>query len=135
MKGWTVKLEGNSKLQLLDLQKAVGQYYELQSGFIKKLQTAIKKHALYSVHINLIDSTRGPNDEQLLTPFLILLMTKTKLTVAFLGELTENETGYIVGIWPPKFLPIIKADSQSILNLLYIITDQPKLIEKLDVYF
>lgn len=135
MTGWTVKLEGGSKLQLLDLQKAVGQYYELQSGFIQKLQKTIKKHAVYSVHLNLIDSTHGPKGEQLLAPFLLLIITKTKLTVTFLGELTDNETGYIVGIWPTKFLQILKADSQAVLNILYIITDQPKLVEKLDVYF
>ncbi|MFX1566440.1 MAG: hypothetical protein ACFFCH_10660 [Promethearchaeota archaeon] len=135
MASWKVKLEGGSELQLLDLQKATGQYYELQSGFIQQLQTAVKKHSTYSVHLNVIDSTLGPNSEQLLAPFLLVLITKTKLTMTFLGELTENETGYIIGIWPTKFLRIIKADSQAILNMLYIITNQPTLVERLDVYF
>ncbi|MFX1566722.1 MAG: hypothetical protein ACFFCH_12100 [Promethearchaeota archaeon] len=135
MASWKVKLEGGSELQLLDLQKATGQYYELQSGFIQQLQTTIKKHSTYSVHLNIIDSTLGPNSEQLLAPFLLVLLTKTKLTVTFLGELTENETGYIIGVWPTKFLRIIKADSQAILNMLYIITNQPTLVERLDLYF
>ncbi len=135
MASWKVKLEGGSELQLLDLQKATGQYYELQSGFIQQLQMTIKKHSTYSVHLNIIDSTLGPNSEQLLAPFLLVLLTKTKLTVTFLGELTENETGYIIGVWPTKFLRIIKADSQAILNMLYIITNQPTLVERLDLYF
>lgn len=135
MASWKVKLEGGSELQLLDLQKATGQYYELQSGFIQQLQMTIKKHSNYSVHLNIIDSTLGPNSEQLLAPFLLVLLTKTKLTVTFLGELAENETGYIIGVWPTKFLRIIKADSQAILNMLYIITNQPTLVERLDVYF
>ncbi|MFX1565462.1 MAG: hypothetical protein ACFFCH_05680 [Promethearchaeota archaeon] len=135
MTRWTVTLVDGSTLQLLDLQKTGYQYYELQAGFIQQLQTAIKRQPTYSVKLNLIDSTLGPNSEQLLAPFLLLLITTTKLTVTFLGELTENETGYIIGIWPPKFLRIIKSDSQAILNILYIITNQPTLVEKLDVYF
>lgn len=135
MSGWTIKLVNNSIHNFVDLQKTIGQYYELQSGWIHKLQACIKTEPAYSAHINLIDTITGPGTEKLLAPFLLLLITKTHLTVTFLGELTENETGYIVGVWPKKFLQILKTDNDAILNLLYIITDQPQLVDKIDVYF
>ncbi len=135
MTTWTIKLVNGSEYNFIDLHQALGQYYEFQSGWIKKLQSCIKEQSTYSVHINLLEITTGPKNEKLLAPFLLLLITNTKLTVAFLGELTENETGYIVGIWPDKFLQILKSDNDAILNILFIITDQPELVEKLDLYF
>ncbi|MFX1575744.1 MAG: hypothetical protein ACFFCF_01075 [Promethearchaeota archaeon] len=135
MSEWIIKLVNNSIHHFVDLQKAIGQYYELQSGWIHKLQACIETEPAYSAHINLIDTIAGPGNEKLLAPFLLLLITKTHLTVTFLGELTENETAYIVGVWPKKFLQILKTDKDAILNLLYIITDQPQLVDNIDVYF
>lgn len=135
MKVWTVKLTKGSKHTFVDLHAACGQYYALQSGWVHKLQSCIKEQSAYSVHLNLIQMTNGPHDERLQSPFLLLLITATKLTVTFLGELGENETGYIVGVWPEQFLQILKEDKDAIVNLLFIITEQPQLIESVDLYF
>jgi hypothetical protein len=135
MTEWTVKLKNESKHRFIDLQHACGQYYELQSGWIHRLQSCIKEQSAYSVHVNLIEQTKGPQGEQLQAPFLLLLITRTKLTVTFLGELAEDETGYILGVWPDQFLQILKEDKDAILNLLFIVTEQPQLVEKIDVYF
>jgi hypothetical protein len=135
MNTWIVKLTEGAKQRFIDLQAASGQYYELQSGWFHKLQSCIKEQSTYSVHLNLIKMTKGPKGEQLQAPFLLLLITATKLTVTFLGELGENETGYIVGVWPDQFLQILKEDEDAIINLLFIITEQPQLIETVDLYF
>jgi|GEM_PF-3224877 len=135
MKIWTIKLVNGSQHSFVDLHQAIGKYYEIKTGWIQKLQTCIKEQPTYFVHINLIDSIKGPEHEKLVAPFLLLLVTKTKLTITFLGELTEDETGIIVGVWPDKFLQILESDEDAILNLLFIITNQPELVEKIDVYF
>jgi hypothetical protein len=135
MTKWTIKLVNGSEFKFDDLQKVIGHYYALHTDWIHKLQSRIKEQPTYSVHVNLIDTIRGPKSETLLAPFLLLLITTTKLSVTFLGELTEDETGYIIGLWPTKFLHIIKSDKDAIHNLLYVITNQPELVEKVDVYF
>jgi hypothetical protein len=135
MNVWIVKLIKESTHRFIDLQAASGQYYELQSGWIHKLQSCIKEQSTYSVHLNLIEMTKGPKGEQLQAPFLLLLITTTKLTVTFLGELGENEIGYIIGVWPEQFLQILKEDEDAIVNLLFIITEQPQLMETVDLYF
>ncbi len=135
MRVWTVELTEGSKRTFVDLQTAFGQYYKLQSGWVHKLQSLIKEQSAYSVHLNLIKMTKGPQGERLQAPFLLLLITASRLTVAFLGELDENETGYIVGVWPEQFLQILKEDKDAIVNLLFILTEQPQLLETVDLYF
>jgi hypothetical protein len=132
---WTIKLVNGSEHQFVDLQQVVGQYYELQAGYIHQLQSNIRKASSYSVHTSLIETTKGPKKNSLKAPFLLLIITKTGLTVTFLGELTEDDAGYIVGVWPENFLSILKQDNDAILKLLFIITNQPALIKKLDLYF
>ena len=132
---WTVQLVNGSEHRFIDLQKAVGQYYKLHAGFIHQLQSRISKFSSYSVHTSLIETTKDPEKHSLKAPFLLLVITQTALTVTFLGELTEDDTGYIVGVWPTNFLAIIEKDKDAILKLLFIITNQPDLIEKLDLYF
>ncbi len=135
MTTWAVQLLNGSKHSFVDLQQTLGQYYQLQTGWLHKLQSCIKEQPTYSVHTNLIESTKGPANESLNAPFLILLITNTCLTVSFLGELTEEETGYIVGVWPDKFLQILRSDEDAVLNLLYIITDQPDLVSRIEIHF
>ncbi|MFX1318079.1 MAG: hypothetical protein ACFE9D_07800 [Promethearchaeota archaeon] len=132
---WTVELTEGSKHTFIDLQAAFGQYYEVQSGWLQKLQSRIKEQSTYSVHLNLIQLTKGPQGERLQAPFLLLLVTATKLTVTFLGELGGNETAYIVGVWPEQFLQVLKEDKDAIVKLLFIITEQPQLLETADLYF
>lgn len=135
MMSWIVHLRNGSKYEFVDLLQAKGQYYQLQTGWIRKLQKRIKEQSTYSVHTNLIASTKGPESESLQAPFLLVLVTKTTLTVSFLGELTDEETGYIVGIWPDTFLQVLKSDEEAILNLLYIITNQPELVDRIELHF
>ncbi|MFX1491143.1 MAG: hypothetical protein ACFFBU_02710 [Promethearchaeota archaeon] len=118
-----------------DLQKVLNQYYELKPEWIKKLQLQIREQPVYNVHLNLIKSVQGPQGQNLLAPFLLLLITKTQLTVTYLGELTEDDTGYLIGVWPKKFLKILKSDEKAILNLLYVIIEYPQLMEKIDLFF
>ena len=132
---WKVSLIEGPERVLYDIQQALGQYYELQSGWIQKLQSQIKNHQTYQVHLNLIKSVQGPQNATLFAPFLLMLVTKTQLTVTFLGELTENDTGVIIGIWPKKFQKILADDKQAILNLLYIIVEQPHLVQQVDLFF
>lgn len=135
MASWTVKLIKGEHYAFADLLQRIGQYYELQSAWVQKLQAHIKAEPKYEVHLNLIDSVQGPNGETLVAPFLLLLITKTKLTITLLGELTENDTGHVIGVWPEKFLKILETDEKAILNLLYIIVEQPSLIEKIELTF
>ena len=132
---WTIQLVNGSEYQFIDLQKVGGQYYELQAGFFHQLQSCINKSSSYSVHTNLIKTTKGPEKNTLKSPFLLLVITQTALTVTFLGELTEDDTGCIRGVWPENFLSILEKDNDAIVKLLFIITNQPELIEKLDLYF
>ena len=132
---WTIQLVNGLEHRFVDLKKATGQYYELHSGFIRQLQSSISQYPAYSVHTSLIETTKGPEENSLQAPFLLLVITQTALTVTFLGELTEDDTGYIVGVWPENFLSILEKDTDAILKLLFIITNQPELIERLDLYF
>jgi len=135
MTSWKVLLIEGPERVLYDIQHSLGQYYELQQGWIQKLQSRIKEHQAYQVHLNMIKSVQGSQNAKLLAPFLLLLVTKTQLTVTFLGELTENDTGFIIGVWPKKFQKILANDKQAILNLLYIIIDQPHLVQQVDLFF
>jgi hypothetical protein len=135
MASWKVSLIEGPERILHDIQHTIGQYYELQPGWIQKLQSQIKKRQTYQVHLNLIKSVQGPQNATLLAPFLLLLVTKTQLTVTFLGELTENGTGFIIGVWPKKFQKILADDQKAILNLFYIIVEQPHLVQQVDLFF
>ncbi|MFW9830938.1 MAG: hypothetical protein ACFFD8_04120 [Candidatus Thorarchaeota archaeon] len=132
---WTVKMVKGDQYSFTDLHQRIGQYFELQPEWIQKLKDRISERPEYQVYTKLIDSAHGPNGEQLLAPFLLLFITKSNLTVTFLGELKENEMGHVLGIWPEKFLTILKIDEQAILNLLYIIVEQPDLVEKIELTF
>ena len=132
---WAIQLVNGLEHRFVDLKKAIGQYYELHAGFIRQLQSCISQYPSYSVHTSLIETTKGPEGHSLQAPFLLLVITQTALTVTFLGELTEDDTGYIVGVWPEIFLSILEKDTDAILKLLFIITNQPELIERLDLYF
>ncbi len=132
---WVVNLIEGREQKFFDIQQLKGNYYEMQPEWIEKLQSLIKRHPDYKVHINLIESVSGPRREGLIAPFLLLLVTKTQLTVTFLGELTEDNTGVILGVWPKNFLKILDADDKAILNLLYVIIEQSELVAKLDLIF
>ncbi len=135
MSTWKVTLVEGPMRKFYDLQKVLNQYYELKPEWIKKLQLQIREQPVYNVHLNLIKSVQGPQGQNLLAPFLLLLITKTQLTVTYLGELTEDDTGYLIGVWPKKFLKILKSDEKAILNLLYVIIEYPQLMEKIDLFF
>lgn len=130
-----VSLIEGRKQRFFDIQQQKGNYYEMQSKWIEKLQSLIKEQPDYNVHVNLIKSVSGPQKEEPIAPFLLLIVTKTQLTVTFLGELTEDNTGIILGVWPENFLTILDADDKAILNLLYVIIEQPELIAKMDLFF
>lgn len=135
MSTWKVTLVEGPMRKFYDLQQVLNQYYELKPEWIKKLQLQIREQPVYNVHLNLIKSVQGPQGQNLLAPFLLLLITKTQLTVTYLGELTEDDTGYLIGVWPKKFLKILKSDEKAILNLLYVIIEYPQLMEKIDLFF
>ena len=132
---WKVKLTQGPVQHFYDVQNILGSYYELQRGWLQRVQALIKTRRNYNIHLNLIQAIQGPKGKTLLAPFLLLLVTKTGLTVTFLGELTEDESACLIGVWPKTFRNIIKSDSQALLNLLYITIEKPKLIEQIDFFF
>jgi hypothetical protein len=135
MPTWNVNLVEGPVRKFYDLQQVLGQYYELQPKWIQKLQSRIREQSNYNIYLNLIKSVKGPQGQDLLAPFLLLLITKTQLTVAYLGKLTDDDTGYIIGVWPKEFLKILSSDEKAVLNLLYVIIEHPQLIEKIDLFF
>ncbi|MFX0168056.1 MAG: hypothetical protein ACFE89_01760 [Candidatus Hodarchaeota archaeon] len=132
---WKVRLIKGAVQKFHDIQQIIGHYYELQQGWIHKLQSLIKNKTNYHIHLNVIKSVHGPKDTSLLVPFLLLLVTKTQLTVTFLGELTEDESAYLIGVWPDAFRSILTSDQQALLNLAYITVEKPHLIEELQLFF
>lgn len=132
---WKVKLAQGPVQQFYDIQQILGSYYELQKGWVQRVQSLVKTKSHYNIHLNVIKAIQGPKERSLLAPFLLLLVTKTQLTVTFLGELTEDESAYMIGVWPKTFRNIIKSDNQALLNLLYIIVEKPKLVEQIDFFF
>jgi hypothetical protein len=132
---WKVKLAQGPVQQFYDIQQILGSYYELQTGWIQRVQALIKTRSNYNIHLNVIKAIQGPKGKTLLAPFLLLLVTKTGLTVTFLGELTEDESACLIGVWPKNFRNVIKSDSQVLLNLFYITIEKPKLIEQIDFFF
>jgi hypothetical protein len=135
MASWKVILTDGPERVLYDIQNVLDLYYELQPGWLQKLQSRIKKQQTYRIHLNAIKSVEGPKGTSLLAPFLLLLITKSQLTVTFLGELTEDETGILIALWPKKFQTILAEDKNAILNLLYIIVEQPHLVQQVDLFF
>ncbi len=135
MATWQVNLVDGSKRTFYDISQILGQYYKLQPEWIKKLQVHIKQESAYQISLSVINSVSGPQGASLHAPFLLLLITKTRLTVTLLGELAESGAGCIKGIWPKTFLKILETDEKAILNMLYIISEQPQLVEKLELYF
>ena len=135
MSTWKVTLLEGPARKFYDLQQVLGQYYELQPEWIQKLQSRIREQPVYNVHPNLLKSVQGPSGQNLLTPFPLLVLIKTQLTVTVLGELTENDKGNIIGVCPKMFLKILKSDEKAILNLLYVIIGYPQLMEKIDLFF
>ena len=132
---WKVHLIKGAVQQFHDIQQILGQYYELQQGWVRKLQSRINKEPNYHIHLNVIKSVQGPKGASLLVPFLLLLVTKTKLTVTLLGELTEDESAYLIGVWPDAFCKVLRTDHQALLNLVYITVEKPRLIEEMQMFF
>lgn len=132
---WHVKLVQGPVQQFYDIQEILGSYYQLQKGWVQRIQSLIKMKPHYNIHLNVIKAIKGPRGRSLLAPFLLLLVTKTELTVTFLGELTEDESACLIGVWPKAFKKIIKSDSQALLNLLYIVVEKPKIVEQIDFFF
>lgn len=135
MKTWRIELIAGPHRQFHDLKSKIGHYYELKSGWIQRLQQNIKKFEKYNVHAKSIQTVKGPGLKKIYAPFVLLLVVKTGLSITFLGELTKNDTGYILGVWPPQFLSILEKDPQAIINLLYVTVEQPDLVAQLDIFF
>lgn len=135
MTSWHIELITGPSRQFYDLKTRIGQYYELKSGWIRKLQQHIKNFDCYNVHAKSIQTVKGPKSKKIYAPFILLLVAKTGLTITFLGELTEKDTGYILGIWPQQFFSILEKDPQAIMNLLYMTVEQPDLVTQLDLFF
>jgi hypothetical protein len=132
---WKVKLVQGPVQKFFDIQQILGSYYELQQGWVRKIQTVIKEQPHYNIHLNVIKSVQGSKEISLLAPFLLLLVTKRQLTVTFLGELTESDSACLIGVWPKTFRSILKTDPQAFLKLLYIAVEKPKSIEQIDFFF
>ena len=132
---WYVTIASGSSWSFLDLKDLSGQYYELKSDFIEKLQSQIKVQPQYSIKVNMIQSAVGLSGEPLTTPFLLLLIMKSGLTVNLLGELSETNGGQILGVWPDQFREVFRKDPQSILNLLFSIIEHPEVIFRLELFF
>jgi hypothetical protein len=132
---WKVKLAQGPLQHFYDIQRCLGSYYELQKGWIQRIQSLLKTKSHYNLHLDVIKAIKGPKGRSLIAPFILLLVTKTQLTVTFLGELTEDESACLIGVWPNTFRNLIKSDKKALLNLLYIAVEKPKLVEQIDFYF
>jgi len=132
---WKVKLVQGPLQRFYDLQQIMGSYYQLQKGWVQRVQSLIKTQPHYNIHLDVIKVIQGPKGANLLAPFLLLLVTKTQFTVTFLGELIEDEAACLFGVWPKTFRNLIKSDSQALLNLLYIVVEKPNLVEQIDFFF
>lgn len=132
---WKVKLVQGPVQRFYDIQQIMGSYYELRKGWVRKVQSLIKTKPHYNIHLDVIKAIQGPKETSLLAPFLLLLVTKTELTVTFLGELTEDDSACLIGIWPRTFRNLIKSDSQALLNLMYIVVEKPNSVEQIDFFF
>lgn len=132
---WHVKLAEGPSRTFLDIQTLCGQYYQLNPSFIEKLQSQIKEQATYKVRYGGILSVKEPSDSQLTAPFILLLVTRTNLTVSLLGSLDETGGGSIVGVWPHQIKHLLSSDPQAILALLFIITEKPEVVQSLHLLF
>jgi hypothetical protein len=135
MTTWHVNLVEGPSRQFIDLRKLCGQYYQLNPRFIEKLNSHIEEHRTYKVRLGVIHSVKEPSDIQLPNPFILLLVTRTGLTVSLLGGLDETGGGSIVGVWPLQIKEILNSDPQAIVTLLFIITERPEAVQSLHLIF
>lgn len=124
-----------SSQKFIDLHSLSKQYYQLKPDFIEKLQSLIKEKPNYLKRTDLIRSAKGPKKRVLSRPFLLLLITIKGLTVTFLGDLSDDNSGYILGVWPSQFKRVLEADSDAIINLLYVIVERPDVLLRLELVF
>jgi len=134
---WRVELVEGPTREFLDLHALVGSYYRLHPRFLKKLQEQIKCHPIYRVRAGIIRKAADSKSRQLDAPFILLLITHTGLTVSLLGNLSseEDEGGHLVGVWPAQFSHVLKADPQALINLLYLVSEQPQSLRRMDLLF
>lgn len=132
---WHVKLAEGPSRTFLDIHTLCGQYYQLNPSFIEKLQSHIKEQVAYKVRYGVILLVKEPSDSKLTAPFILLLVTRTNLTVSLLGSLNKISGGSIVGVWPHQIKELLSSEPQVILSLLFIITERPEVVQSLRLLF
>jgi hypothetical protein len=135
MKTWKVEMVSEPSQKFIDLNFLSNQYYHLKPDFIEKLLNLIEKKSNYSKRTDVILSVTGPKDRVLTKPFLLLLATIKGLVVTFLGDISNNSSGFILGVWPNQFKRILETDSDAIINLLYVIVERPDIVLRLELVF
>jgi len=119
--------------EFIDLHFLSNQYYQLKPDFIEKLQILIRKKSNYSRRDDSIRSTRGPEKRVLAKPFLLVLATRKGLMVTLLGDLSDDNSALILGVFPIQFKHVLEIDSNAIINLLYIMIEQPSVVQHLEL--
>ncbi|MFX1563907.1 MAG: hypothetical protein ACFFDP_11450, partial [Promethearchaeota archaeon] len=105
-------------MEFIDLHFLSNQYYQLKPDFIQKLQSLIQRKANYSKRDSSIRSVRGPKKRILAKPFLLFLSTIMGLMVTLLGELSDDNSAIILGVYPSQFKRILELDTNAIINIL-----------------
>ncbi len=130
---WLVDFGTGTKREYFDLSESTGSYLELKPGFIKNLQVYIHEYKNYEEKIGVIKSAEDPQGKPVSTPFCLLIISKTGLTVSFLGRFGAVDSSFLLGYWPEQFISILKSHSNAVLTLLYAITEKPETILKLEL--
>jgi hypothetical protein len=131
---WRVALADAESREFLDLVDIGGRYYRLEPGFLEKLQTRVKHVPHYHLRVGAIQSIEGLKGSGE-SPFILLLVTLAGLAVTFLGCVSENGGGRIVGVWPAQFRSVLETDKQAVMNLLYIAVERPEAVRHLELVF
>lgn len=131
---WVVEWADGQSQEFFDLQEIGRQYYALKPQFLMKLRVLVKEAPNYHVRIGALRSVKGskgvPN-----ASFVLTLITSEGLAVTFLGDIAGKGAGRIVGVWPTQFRAILEADEDAIVNLLYIVTERPEVVQHLELDF
>ena len=135
MGAWLVDFGNDSIREYIDLRESTNSYLELKPEFLRRLQDCIREREHYQEEIGVVKSVKDPQGKSVITPFCLLIISKTGLTVSFLGRFTDDDSGYILGYWPTQFISVLNIDPNAISILLYAIIEKPETILKLELFF
>jgi hypothetical protein len=135
MGAWLVDFGTDSIRKYIDLRESTSSYLELKPEFLRKLQACIREREHYQEKIGVIKSVKDPQGKSVITPFCSLIISKTGLTVSFLGRIADDDSSNILGYWPTQFITVLNTDPNAISTLLYVIIEKPETVFKLELFF